>query len=317
MRIAVTGGTGFIGRALVLRLAAAGHQILVLSRHPDSGSTGPNVRADFFDAMQAPKDGLLDGMEAVIHLAGESVAERWTAAHKERILRSREQGTQAIARAAVQARSVRTLVCASAIGYYGPRGSEQLSEGSPAGSDFLARACSAWEAAASPAREAGIRVVHLRTGIALHPEGGALKKMIGPFKMGVGGPIGSGQQYMSWIHREDLISLYAHATASESIRGPLNGTAPHPVTNHQFAHILGKVLHRPALMPAPAFALKLALGEMSSMVLTGQRVVPAGALASGFRFAFPELEPALQDLLGKRAESMSSGPVATGAAGRQ
>jgi uncharacterized protein (TIGR01777 family) len=159
-------------------------------------------------------------------------------------------------------------------------------------------------------------VVHLRTGIALHPEGGALKKILGPFKMGVGGRLGSGHQYMSWIHREDLLSLFVHATSKEALRGPLNGTAPNPVENQEFARVLGKVLHRPAVMPAPALALKLALGEMSSMVLTGQRVLPTAALASGFPFAFSELEPALQDLLGRGAESVPSGSVATGAARR-
>jgi uncharacterized protein (TIGR01777 family) len=316
MKIAITGGTGFIGAPLVDRLLSSGHQILVLSRHPDSIGVRPNVRADFFDAQQAPKDRLLDGMDAVIHLAGESIAERWTAEHKDRILRSREKGTSAIARAAVQAQSVRVLVCGSAIGYYGPHASEELTEDSPPGNDFLATVCKVWEQAASPAREAGLRVVHLRTGIVLHPEGGALKKMLGPFKMGVGGRLGSGHQYMSWIHREDLLSLFVHATSKEALRGPLNGTAPNPVENQEFARVLGKVLHRPAVMPAPALALKLALGEMSSMVLTGQRVLPTAALASGFPFAFSELEPALQDLLGRRAESVPSGSVATGAARR-
>ncbi len=317
MKVAVTGGTGFIGRALVNRLAGAEHQLLVLSRHPDSGRSGPNVRVDFFDAMQPPKDGLLNGMDAVIHLAGESIAQRWTPEHKERILRSRQTGTNAIADAAVKAKTVRTLVCGSAIGYYGPRGSEELTEDSPAGNDFLAHVCTVWEDSAWPARDAGIRVVHARTGIVLHPEGGALKKMLAPFKLGAGGRLGTGQQYMSWIHREDLLSLIVYALSSETARGPLNGTSPNPVTNEEFTRVLGRVLHRPALMPAPAFALKLALGEMSSMVLTGQRVVPARALASGFRFAFPELGPALQDLLGRRAASASSGSVATGAAGRQ
>jgi uncharacterized protein (TIGR01777 family) len=317
MKIAITGGTGFIGRALVDRLATAGHQLLVLSRHPDSARTGPSLRAGFFDAVQPPTDGLLNGMDAVIHLAGESIAERWTPAHKQRILQSRQTGTNAIAHAAVQAKTVRTLVCSSAIGYYGPRGSEELTEESPAGNDFLAHVCSVWEDSAWPARDAGIRVVHVRTGIVLHPDGGALKKMLAPFKLGAGGPLGSGRQYMSWIHRGDLLSLFDWAISTESIQGPLNGTAPKPVTNQEFTHVLGRVLHRPALMPAPAFALKLALGEMSSMVLTGQRVLPARAMAFGFRHAFPELEPALQDLLGRRAAPVSSGSVATGTAGRQ
>jgi len=317
VKIAVTGGTGFIGRPLVNRLAGAGHQILVLTRHPESADSAPNLGVAFFEAMQAPRDGLLDGMDAVIHLAGESIAKPWTAEQKERILQTRQKGTEAIARASVRAKSVKTLVCASAIGFYGARGSEELTEDSSAGDDFLARVCRAWEQSAAPARDAGIRVVHLRTGIVLHPGGGALKKMVLPFRLGIGGRLGSGQQYMSWIHREDLLSLYTHALSNESIEGALNGTAPNPVTNEEFTRVLARVLHRPALMPAPAFALKLALGEMSSMVLTGQRVLPARALKSGFRPAFAELEPALQNLLGERAESVRSGPVATGAAGRQ
>jgi uncharacterized protein len=317
MKIAVTGGTGFIGRPLVDRLVAAGHKILLLTRRPESVGGSLSIAAGFFDAMQPPREGLLDGMDTVIHLAGESIAKPWTAEQKERILQSRQKGTEAIARASVQAKSVKALVCASAIGFYGPRGNDELTEDIPPGDDFLARVCRAWEQSAAPAREAGIRVVHLRTGIVLHPDGGALKKMLLPFKLGIGGRLGSGQQYMSWIHREDLVSLYVHALSNESIEGPLNGTAPNPVTNEEFTRVLARVLHRPAVFPAPALALKLALGEMSSMVLTGQRVLPARALRSGFRFAFPELEPALQNLLGSRAESVRSGPVATGAAGRQ
>ncbi len=317
MRIAITGGTGFIGRALVDRLSAAGHSLLVLSRHPDSARLPTGARADLFDAARPPKQGLLDQMEVVIHLAGESIAQRWTPEHKRRLLESRQRGTSAIARAAVEVKTVRTLISSSAIGYYGPHGEEELREDSPPGSDFLAGVCKAWEHATSPAQEAGIRVVHLRTGIVLHSDGGALQKMIVPFKLGAGGRTGSGRQYMSWIHRGDLLSLFAHALSNEAIHGPMNGTAPHPVTNQEFTRALGTALHRPALVPAPAFALKLALGEMSSMLLTGQRVIPAVALATGFKFAFSELEPALRDLLGTQAKPMSSGSVATGAANRQ
>lgn len=303
MRIAVTGGTGFIGRALAARLAREGHQVLALSRHAAKGSSrlGAGVTEDVFDAMQAPRKGMLSGCDAVVHLAGESIAARWTPEHKERVMQSRVRGTRAIAEAAVEAKSVKAFVCASAIGYYGPHGAEELSEDSPPGDDFLAQVCAAWETATSAAREAGLRTVSLRTGIVLHPDGGALKQMLIPFRLGTGGRLGSGKQYMSWIHRDDLLSLYLHALRQDSIRGPMNGTAPTPVTNQEFTRALGRALHRPAILPAPAFALKLALGEMSSMLLTGQRVLPRRALASGFRFAFPELDGALRDLLVRKA----------------
>ncbi len=317
MKIAITGGTGFIGQALVARLSAGGHSILVLSRQPGSARLPPGVRADFFDAAQPPEPDLLDEIEAVIHLAGESIAKRWTAEQKRRVLESRQKGTSAIARAAVQAKTVRTIVSGSAIGYYGPHGDEELREDSPPGSDFLASVCRSWEQATAPAQEAGIRVVHLRTGIVLHPDGGALQQMLGPFKLGLGGRIGSGRQYMSWIHRGDLEALFVYALSAGSMKGAVNGTAPNPVTNEQFTRTLGRVLNRPALIPAPAFALRLALGEMSSMLLTGQRVAPAVALASGFKFAFPDLEPALRDLLDRKAKAVSPGSVATGAANRQ
>jgi uncharacterized protein (TIGR01777 family) len=316
MKVAVTGGTGFIGRALVRRLAGAGHEILVLSRHPAPEPAG-RVRSAFFDAVQEPQEQLLQQMEAVVHLAGASIAERWTPAHKERILQSRQRGTHAVSRAAVQSKTVRTLVCASAVGFYGPHGAEELSEDSPAGKDFLAHVCSVWEDAAWPARDAGIRVVHLRIGIPLHPEGGALKKMLVPFKLGLGGRIGSGDQYLSWIHREDLLSLLMHALSTASLQGAVNATAPAPVTNREFARALGHALKRPAIAPAPAFVLKVALGEMSSVVLTGQRVLPVRALASGFQFAFPHLRDALEDLVGDGKPSVSAGSVATGAPGRQ
>ncbi len=303
MRIAITGGTGFIGRPLVERLMREGHEVLALGRHPAKGISKPGSRVaeDFFDALQPPRKGLLSGWDAAVHLAGESIAERWTPDHKERLMQSRVRGTRAIAEAVVEAKTVRTMVCASAIGYYGPHGAEELTEESLPGKDFLAQVCTAWEAAASPARDAGLRTVHVRTGIVLHPEGGALKKMLAPFKLGTGGRLGSGEQYMSWIHRDDLVSLFLHALATEAIRGPMNATAPNPVTNQEFTRALGRALHRPAILPAPAFALKLALGEMSSMLLTGQRVLPRRALATGFRFAFPDLDRAFRNLFGRKA----------------
>jgi uncharacterized protein (TIGR01777 family) len=301
MKIAVTGGTGFIGRPLVERLARDGHQVLVLSRHPEQGATGAQIQSAFFDALQAAPTGLLTGFQAVIHLAGESIAQRWTPEHKDRVMQSRTRGTRSIVQAAVESGTVQTLISSSAVGYYGPHGSEELTEDSPPGTDFLAQVCRAWEEATIPARSAGLRTVQIRTGIVLHPEGGALKKMLTPFRLGAGGRLGSGQQYMSWIHRADLVSLFLHAMVTESVHGPMNGTAPHPLTNREFTEALGRALHRPTLAPAPALALKLVLGEMSSMVLTGQRALPTRALAAGFRFAFPDLDLALQELLGKKA----------------
>jgi uncharacterized protein (TIGR01777 family) len=301
MKIAVTGGTGFIGRPLVERLSRDGHQVLVLSRHPEQGATGAQIQSAFFDALQAAPTGLLTGFQAVIHLAGESIAQRWTPEHKDRVMQSRTRGTRSIVQAAVESGTVQTLISSSAVGYYGPHGSEELTEDSPPGTDFLAQVCRAWEEATIPARSAGLRTVQIRTGIVLHPEGGALKKMLTPFRLGAGGRLGSGQQYMSWIHRADLVSLFLHAMVTESVHGPMNGTAPHPLTNREFTEALGRALHRPTLAPAPALALKLVLGEMSSMVLTGQRALPTRALAAGFRFAFPDLDLALQELLGKKA----------------
>lgn len=294
MNVAVTGGTGFIGARLVARLATEGHQVRVLSRKPERGAV-------FFDALAKPAPGLLDGCDAVINLAGEPISQRWTPEHKDRVLRSRVQGTAAIVEAARAAGSVKVLMSASAIGYYGPHGDEKLHENSPPGNDFLAEVCKAWEVAAAPAKSAGIRTVLPRIGVVLHPEGGALKQMLPLFKLGVGGRLGSGKQYMSWIHLDDVISLLLHALKTQVVDGPMNVTAPVPVTNADFTRALGAALHRPALFPAPAFALKLALGEMSSMILEGQRVMPDKALLTGFNFAYPTLESALGNLLGKRA----------------
>jgi uncharacterized protein (TIGR01777 family) len=239
----------------------------------------------------------LVGQEAVIHLAGESIAQRWTEERKARILESRAAGTSAIVKVAIEARTVKVLLSASAVGYYGPHRAEELTEESPPGDDFLARVCIAWERATGPASSAGIRTLNLRTGIALHPEGGALRAMLTPFRLGVGGRLGSGRQYMSWIHREDWISLCAHCLTADSLRGPVNFTAPNPVTNREFTATLGKFLHRPTLLPAPAPALKLVLGEMAAMLLEGQRALPRRALSSNFRFKFPYLPEALANLL--------------------
>jgi hypothetical protein len=297
MQIAITGASGFIGRALAERLSAEGHSLRLLYRRPEEQRhLPPRATAAFFDARAKLPEGLLEGCEAVVNLAGEPINQRWTPAHKERVVHSRVDGTSALVRAAKEA-GVRALISASAIGYYGPHGDEALTEDSPPGSDFLAQVCKAWEAAAAPAQAAGIRTVVVRIGVVLHPEGGALAQLLPIFRLGAGGPLGAGTQYTSWIHRGDLVSLLLHALSSPDLAGPLNATAPHPVTNRELTRALAQAVHRPAFLPVPSFALKVALGEMASMLLSGQRVLPQRTLESGFAFAHPTLPEALRDLL--------------------
>jgi hypothetical protein len=243
----------------------------------------------------------LEGLDAVVHLAGENIAGRWTAAKKARIRSSRVEGTRLLAEAlAGLKRPPKTLLCASAIGYYGDRGAELLREESPAGTGFLAEVCREWEAAARPAAEKGLRVVHLRIGVVLSPAGGALARMLMPFKLGLGGRIGSGSQFMSWIASDDLSGVIRHALTTESLRGPVNAVAPQAVTNLEFTQTLGRVLRRPTPFPMPAFAARLAFGEMAeALLLASARVEPTRLVASGYRFRAPELEGALRHLLGK------------------
>ena len=296
MKVLVTGSTGFIGSALVSALTAAGHQVTRLVRKLAGAG---EVRWD--PAAGAIDTGGLEGHDAVVHLAGENIAGRWTAAKKQRIRESRVNGTRLLAEALAKlSRRPRALVCASAIGYYGDRGEEKLREGSPPGKGFLAEACVAWEAAAKPAADAGLRVVHLRIGVVLHPKGGALKQMLLPFKLGLGGVIGSGRQYMSWIALDDLIGIFQHALANDSLRGPANAVAPNPATNREFTKSLGQVLSRPTIFPMPAFAARLAFGEMADeLLLASTRVEPARLAASGYSFAYPQLEATLRHQLGR------------------
>ncbi|MCI0404118.1 MAG: TIGR01777 family oxidoreductase [Acidobacteria bacterium] len=296
MKVLVTGSTGFIGTALVAALAAAGHQVTRLVRRPAAaGEVRWDVEAGTIDS------GGLEGHDAVVHLAGENIAGRWSAAKKKRIRDSRVNGTRLLAEALAKlSRRPRALICASAVGYYGNRGDEKLREDSPPGKGFLAESCVAWEAAAKPAADAGLRVVHLRIGVVLHPAGGALKQMLLPFKLGLGGVVGSGQQYMSWIALDDLIGIFQHALANDSLRGPANAVAPNPITNREFTKTLGNVLSRPTIFPMPAFAARLAFGEMADeLLLSSARVEPVRLSASGFRFAHPQLEPALRHLLSR------------------
>ncbi len=300
MRVLVTGGTGFIGPRLYERLVAKGHDVVALTRDASRSRdhVHPKVRvASWADG--ASWEGFVDGAGAIVNLAGESIAQRWTEKAKDRIQESRVAAAGKLRAAAEKAgRRPAVLVNASAVGYYGPRGDEPLDEGAAPGTDFLARVCVAWEDAARGLEPLGVRVAMLRTGVVLGADGGALAKMLPPFRAFAGGPLGSGRQWMSWIHRDDLVEMYLWAIETPAVSGPVNATAPNPVTNRDFARALGKALHRPSFVPAPEAAIRLALGEMSTVVLDGQRAVPKKATDLGFRFRFPELLPALREVVG-------------------
>ncbi len=282
-RVAITGSSGLVGSALRALLGTGGNEVVPVPRGDTSAAT-------------------LAGSDVVVHLAGESIANRrWNAAQKERIRESRTEGTGSLALAlASLPRPPRVLVCASAIGYYGDRGEEVVDETSAPGSGFLADVCRQWEGAAGAAVRAGIRVVHLRFGVILSPAGGALAKMLPPFRMGVGGRLGSGRQAMSWISIDDAIGAIHHACVTEGMQGPVNAVAPGALSNAEFTQTLARVLRRPALLPMPALAARLAFGEMAQeLLLTGARVKPARLLESGYRFRHPGLEGALRHLLGR------------------
>ncbi len=302
MKIIVTGSTGLVGRALVRSLLSDGHAVTRLVRGESQTFSAPGTSAVRWDPERGTIDAAaLEGHDGAVLLAGESVAVgRWTDEKKRRIRESRVKGTRLIAETLAGLKEKpRVLVSASATGFYGDRGAEILREESASGGDFLAEVCREWEKATLPASQAGVRVVHLRIGIVLSGEGGALQKMLTPFKMGVGGRIGSGRQYMSWIALEDLVGAIRHALAEESLRGPVNAVAPRPVTNEEFTGTLGRVLGRPTFLPVPAFALRLAFGEMADVLLGGQRVEPSRLKESGYQFKHPELEGALRAALGK------------------
>ena len=301
MKIAITGASGFIGRRLMKLLAARGHRLRVLSRH--AGTNLPaGVELSVWDPLLglAPEAALRDA-DAVLHLAGEPVAQRWTAAAKQRIYDSRVIGTRHLV-SALENCSPRppALVCASAIGLYGSRGDELLREESPAGQGFLAEVCREWEDASRIAAEAGIRTVNIRIGLVLSAKGGALANMLMPFKLGLGGRIGSGQQWWSWIHVDDIVGGIHHAMRTESLSGPVNLVAPNPVRNAEFTKVLASVLGRPAFFPVPEFALRLAFGKTAAeeLLLASQRVEPGKLGASGYTFRFRELRQALENLVG-------------------
>lgn len=294
MHVLLTGGTGFIGHALCGHLLRAGHALSVLTRDPVRARTQVPASARVLVSLDDARD-----VEAVVNLAGEPLmAGRWNAERKAEFRRSRLGTTQALMTwMARQSVRPRVLVSGSAIGYYGPRDDEALDESTAPGDDFAAQLCRDWETEAMQAEGLDTRTCRLRTGIVLAADGGALAKMLPPFRLGAGGPMGDGRQWMSWIHRDDLVRMIAWLLDSDRAGGAYNGTAPEPVTNRVFARTLGKVLHRPAVLPTPAFALKAGFGEMAHLLLTGQRVLPAHALAEGFTFRFPVLEDALRDLL--------------------
>ncbi len=302
MRVLITGVTGFIGSRLAATLAAADHEVWGLSRDPDEAKQKVPQLTDAFAwnaVAQQPAGEALAGVGAVVHLAGELVAGRWTEKKKHRIEDSRIIGTRNLVKAFEAANRPPLLVSSSAIGYYGDRGDTELAEDHRPGHDFLARVCKGWEREAERAEQLGVRVVIVRTGIVLGPGGGALRAMLPPFKMGVGGPMGSGKRWWWWIHRDGLVGIMQRAIEDDQMSGVYNGTAPNPLRQKDFGKVLGKVLRRPAFMPTPGFALKLMLGGFSTELLSSKRVVPERLLQHPFEFRYPELDGALRQALGK------------------
>ena len=305
MRIVIAGGTGFLGAALADALVAEQHDLVVLTRGA-AAPAPPNSRRRLVQWTPngdiGPWGAELDGAGVAVNLAGESIAgKRWSPEHKRRILESRVTATRSLV-SAIRAASNPPVVfvSGSAVGYYGPRGDEVVAEQAPAGNDFLASVCVQWEAEAARAASPRTRVAVVRTGLVLERNGGALPQMLPPFWIGAGGPVGSGRQYWPWIHRQDWIDLVRWTIRTADLSGPINATAPVPVTNREFARTLGRVIRRPAVMPAPAFALRLMLGEMAdALLLSGQRVVPAKAERHGFTFRYARLEDALGAIFGK------------------
>jgi uncharacterized protein (TIGR01777 family) len=306
MRVFVTGGTGLVGTRLIRRLCERNDQVVILSRRPA-------VARERFDASCTVVEGdpmqpgawtdAISDCDAVIHLAGENVfGRRWSADFKALLHDSRVRSTENIVAALAKSPrtpsgGAKTLVNASAIGYYGPHGDEELTEDSPPGDDVLARLCIDWEKAARGVLGSGVRLAIVRVGVVLDKEGGALRQMLTPFKMFAGGPVGSGRQYVSWIHHRDLVGIFLLALDNPQAQGPINGTAPNPVTNKEFSKALGRALHRPSFLRTPKFMLRVMLGEVAGLVTTGQRVLPRKALALGYPFQFPDIDGALRDVL--------------------
>lgn len=295
MNVLISGSSGLIGSALSSALTTGGHSVRRLVRSQPSGEA--EFRWDPAAGRLDPD--ALEGVDAVVHLSGETVAGRWSESKKRRIMDSRVRSTSLLAEALAGSGGPGVLVCASAIGFYGDRGDQPLDESSAPGDGFLAEVVQAWEAATAPAAEAGVRVVNTRFGIVLSPAGGLLGQVLTPFKLGLGGPLGSGGQYMSWVAIDDVVGAIVQSLTHDQLSGPVNVTAPQPVTNAEFTKALGRVLHRPTFMKVPAFALKAAVGEFSGEALGSQRVLPARLIEDGYSFRFPEIEGALRHLLGR------------------
>ena len=296
MKAMIIGASGFVGRHLAAFLPEA---ILVgRSKEKIHKLFGEN-RAREWDGSSHAESNFLDGVDTIFHLAGESIFnDRWNGAKKERIRSSRVDNTRHLVDCIARAETrPRVLICSSAIGYYGSRGDEQLTEESSAGNDFLAQLCIDWEKEALRAEAFGVRVVLIRTGVVLGSNGGALEQMLTPFKLGVGGKLGSGRQYMSWVHVDDLVEIMLFAAEKPGLRGPANAVSPQPLRNSEFTRTLASVLHRPAILPVPGFALRVVLGEVAEVLLGSQRCVPEKLLQQGYHFKFPELPPALEDVL--------------------
>jgi len=305
MKVAVTGATGFVGSRLVERLLEEGHAAIVLTRNPAQAErTFPKSAFPNLDivAYTPTKSGdwqqAISGCDGVVNLAGEPISERWTPEHKQKILSSRKLGTQKIVEAIDKANpKPSVLVNSSAIGYYGTSETATFDESSPSGNDFLAQVCQEWEAEAQKVREFGVRLVILRTGIVLGM-GGALAKMLPPFKLFAGGPIGSGRQWFSWIHREDMVQLILQALTQSNMDGVYNATAPTPIRMAEFCSTMGDVLHRPSWLPVPGFALEALLGDGAKVVLEGQQVLPKRTQSIGFQYQYPTVKQALKEVLG-------------------
>lgn len=305
-RVIITGATGLIGTRLFDALRKRGYDVVVFTRGPERAAQKLPGAADYVEwsaEERGPWFAAVDGAHAIVHLAGAPISEgligvRWTDEHKRAIRESRVVGTRGLVNAiAAAAHKPAVLVSASGVGYYGPRDATPLDEGAPHGHDFLAEVCVAWEREAAAAESHGVRVARVRTGVVLDPAGGALGQLLTPFKLRVGGPIMPGDQYYSWIHPEDLVGIYLLALEDERVRGPINATAPTPVTNRAFTDAIGRVVGSPSWLPVPEFSLRVLLGEMADVVVKGQRVLPRLAQELGYTFRYAELEPALRNLL--------------------
>lgn len=299
MRVLITGGTGLIGRALAADLTAAGHEVVVLSRAPQSAGAPGGVRVERWDAATAAGWGALaEGAGAIVNLAGEEIAHRWTAGRKRRIGESRLNAGRAVVEAVRAAsRKPAVVIQSSAVGYYGPRGDDEVAEDSPPGDDFLARLCVDWEASTAPVEELGVRRAIIRTGVVLARDGGALPRMLLPFRLGIGGKLGSGRQWFPWIHMADEVAAIRFLIERDDASGAFNLCAPNPLANAEFSRALGRAMRRPSLVPVPGFALRLMFGEMAMVLLRGQRQTPRRLQEAGFVFRFPEAGAALRDLL--------------------